>query len=75
MNEIKPDYYQNDGHDLFWHFKNGLLTKEEYVGALKFNIIKYTTRYASKNGLQDLQKAAEYLNELTNFEYGDNKND
>lgn len=72
-NPIKPSHYQDSsGHDLFWHFKNGLLTHDEYVGFLKGNVFKYTKRYQSKNGLEDLNKANEYLRELTEFEFGTN---
>lgn len=68
---IKPKHYKDEsGHDLFWHFKNGLLTHDEYVGFLKGNIFKYTKRYADKNGAEDLKKANEYQRELTEFEYG-----
>lgn len=66
---IKPEYYQNgDGRDLFWHFANGLLTKDEYRGFLKGNIYKYTKRYQEKNGIEDLKKAETYITELYTFE-------
>lgn len=70
-NPIKPDHYKDEnGHDLFWYFKQGLLTRVEYIGFLKGNIFKYTKRYADKNGAEDLKKANEYQRELTEFEYG-----
>lgn len=72
---IKPEHYKDEsGHDLFWHFRNGLLTYEEYVGFLKGNIFKYTKRYADKNGLEDLEKANEYQKELIDFEYNESEN-
>lgn len=35
--------------------------KEKYRGALEFNVLKYTMRYETKNGLDDLKKARVYL--------------
>lgn len=40
------------------------LTDEEYDGFLKGNVIKYMHRYKFKNGIEDLQKAKWYLEEL-----------
>ena len=43
------------------------LTHEEFVGALKFNIIKYQARARLKAGAQDYEKAAWYANYLAEF--------
>lgn len=40
------------------------LTKEEFEGFLKGNVLKYLHRYKYKNGLEDLKKASWYLDEL-----------
>ena len=40
------------------------MTDEEYRGYVKGKVIKYITRERSKNGLEDLKKAAWYLNRL-----------
>ena len=40
------------------------LTDEEYRGYIKGQVIKYITRESRKNGLEDLKKAAWYLNRL-----------
>ena len=40
------------------------MSKLEYEGFLKGNLIKYTWRYRKKGGLQDLQKANWYLDRL-----------
>ena len=37
---------------------------EEYRGYVKGQVIKYITRERHKNGLEDLKKAAWYLNRL-----------
>lgn len=42
-----------------------LLTKEEYIGALKFNILKYQLRLGKKGNVEsDLEKIKDYSNEL-----------
>lgn len=40
------------------------LTDEEYRGYIKGQVIKYITRERNKNGLEDLKKAAWYLDRL-----------
>ena len=40
------------------------LTYEEFCGFCKGNIMKYVTREAYKNGIEDLEKARWYLNRL-----------
>jgi len=40
------------------------MTDEEYRGYVKGQVIKYITRERHKNGLEDLKKAAWYLNRL-----------
>lgn len=66
-NPIKPSHYKNGEHDLLWHLKD-LLTIEEFRGAIKMNIIKYTMRYENKNGIEDLEKANQYIKILKEFE-------
>lgn len=43
------------------------LTREEFIGALKFNIIKYQARARLKAGAEDYAKAAWYANYLADF--------
>lgn len=43
------------------------LTREEFIGALKFNVIKYQARALKKSGAQDYEKAAWYANYLADF--------
>lgn len=40
------------------------LNPEEYRGYIKGQVMKYITREKYKNGLEDLKKAAWYLNRL-----------
>ena len=56
------------------HYNNGsivcidaiesMLTKEEFVGFLRGNILKYQWRYKQKNGAEDLKKAQWYFDKL-----------
>lgn len=48
--------------------REDLLSDEEFRGAMKFNIFKYGIRYPKKNGVKDLEKAREYVDELIDFE-------
>jgi hypothetical protein len=65
----KPTYYAgDDGKDLFDRFESGLMTRQETIGFYKGNIAKYVTRYAEKNGVEDLKKAQVYLGRLIEFE-------
>lgn len=63
-------YGLKSGKQLLQVFREDLLTDDEYRGALKFNIFKYTQRYKEKNGVKDLEKARVYLDELIDFEKG-----
>ena len=67
---IHPSHYVHGEHDLLYHLKD-ILTYEEYTGAIKFNIIKYVSRYKDKNGLEDLKKAQYYLGDLIKYERED----
>ena len=40
------------------------MTKEQFDGFCKGNVLKYVWRYESKNGLEDLEKAEWYLDKL-----------
>lgn len=56
------------------HYKNLKIQPIEFIMAnnLNFcqgNAIKYITRYKSKNGLEDLQKAKHYIDLLIKLEY------
>ncbi len=40
------------------------------IPSIEANIIKYVLRHRDKNGLEDLQKAAQYIEYLMENEYG-----
>lgn len=68
MDKIKPNYYQNEkGTDLIDQFATSW-NRSAFIGFMVGNIIKYVTRFEDKNGLEDLNKANEYLNRLISFE-------
>ena len=61
-NKQEPDYYVGDGLSPIGAFKQGLMSKEEYIGFLKGNIIKYVVRAGKKDDiLKDLEKAKHYI--------------
>lgn len=63
-------YALKSGKQLLDVLRDDLLTDEEYRGFLKGNIWKYSTRYAQKNGIADLEKAQVYQQLLVDFEKG-----
>ena len=63
MNVTKPCYYGKN-IDLLTCIEKGLLEKESLKEFCRVNILKYVIRYDKKNGLEDLEKAKEYLNKL-----------
>ena len=63
MNE--PDYYAGNGLSPLKAFEQGLISKEEYIGFCKGNVIKYTVRAGKKDdALMDIVKAMDYLMHL-----------
>jgi hypothetical protein len=51
-------------------YMRALLSKEEFRGYLRGNVIKYISRYTKKNMVEDLEKAKVYLNWLIDLEMG-----
>ena len=66
-------YTGKDGKDLIDRFEEGLMPVEQTRGFLKGNILKYVTRYESKDGTKDLLKAQAYLKRLIAFEKAEKK--
>lgn len=56
-----PDHYKQGGLEVIDIWKAKLDT-EELIGFFKGNVLKYVMRAEQKNGLEDYQKAAVYLN-------------
>ena len=58
----EPDYYSRNGLSPLSAFKQGLISREEYIGFIKGNIIKYIIRCDKKGqAVSDLKKASDYL--------------
>lgn len=55
---IKPSYYHKGKTDTIQ------FCIENDLDFLQGNVVKYVVRYKEKNGLEDLEKAKEYLNRL-----------
>ena len=47
-----------------WDAMESWMSKEEFSGFLRGNVIKYVSRYQDKGGLEDLKKANHYLSKL-----------
>jgi len=65
-NVNNPPHYKSTGNIECIEYISDFLTTEEYVGYLRGNIAKYLHRWRYKNGVEDLQKAAWYLDRLIN---------
>ena len=58
----EPRYYNHDGLSPIGAFHQGLISKDEYIGFIKGNIIKYVVRCDKKgDALSDINKAINYL--------------
>lgn len=65
MKNKEPYYYVKGGFSPIKAFKEGLLTREQYIGFIKGNIIKYVVRCGYKeDNEKDLEKAETYLGHL-----------
>lgn len=61
----EPDYYASNGLSPLEAFKKGLLSRDELIGFIKGNVIKYTIRAGHKdNASTDIVKAIDYLGHL-----------
>ena len=61
----EPEYYAGNGLSPLEAFKKGLLSREETIGFIKGNVIKYTVRAGHKESAsRDIVKAIDYLGHL-----------
>lgn len=74
MSTTKPDYYKDSKcKDLIAEMTERY-SKEAYIGFCRGNIEKYVRRFDGKNGIEDLEKAKEYIDRLIEgIEYFDKK--
>lgn len=66
--ELEERYTTGSGKQLYDVFENDLLEPDELRGFYKGNIYKYVKRYPKKNGLEDLEKARDYIDLLIKLE-------
>jgi hypothetical protein len=59
----RPQHYAFGGIEAIEGIEASM-SAEAYRGFCKGNVLKYVWRYESKNGLEDLEKAKWYLNQL-----------
>ena len=70
----EPDYYAGNGLSPLEAFKKGLLSREETIGFIKGNVIKYTVRAGKKdNASKDIVKAIDYLTHLKKLYESDDR--
>lgn len=67
MSITQPAHYHAGKIDVI-KFSEENFTKEELKGFYRMNVLKYVTRFDKKNGLEDLEKAAFYLDKLKAME-------
>ena len=65
-NAIQPNHYNQGEIDFIEAYKR-MKSFDKFSSAMEFNIIKYTLRWRNKNGVQDLDKAMEYLKRLKEY--------
>jgi hypothetical protein len=53
-----------------WAAMESWMTREEFAGFLRGNIIKYVARCRAKGGAEDLRKARHYLDKLISHSEG-----
>jgi hypothetical protein len=53
-----------------WAVMQAVLTRDEFLGFLKGNIIKYSMRAGRKDGSDDAGKAKHYMQKLREVGYG-----
>lgn len=67
----KPSHYHKNEIDVNGYLEKHFPTKGSYTVAEGFyiaNVLKYTSRYKNKNGLEDLKKARFYIDKLIELE-------
>ena len=72
MNDpVNHPVHYTSGKKEFLDVAKDMLSEEEFIGAIKFNIFKYIFRSEFKNGVEDLLKAEFYLKYLIKLKKGE----
>ena len=67
--QVSGSHYKDMGIQP-WTVMQAVLTKEEFIGYLKGNIIKYGMRQGKKDGSHDAGKALHYKHKLEEVQHG-----
>lgn len=54
-----------------WEVMEAVLTRQEFIGFLRGNVIKYSMRAGRKEGSDDAAKARHYMQKLNEVLHGD----
>lgn len=65
---MTPNHYIGAGGIQVKDVMKAFMSPERYAGFCQGNIIKYILRYKKKNGIIDLEKCHDYLDELIDTE-------
>lgn len=65
---MRPGHYMGAGGIQAMDVMKAFMPPERYAGFCQGNIIKYVLRYKRKNGVLDLEKCRDYLDELIETE-------
>jgi len=72
----KPSHYHKNEIDVNGYLEKHFPKEGSYTVAEGFyiaNVLKYTSRYKNKNGLEDLKKARFYIDKLIDLESKEEK--
>lgn len=64
--QVGGDHYHQIGIQP-WTVMESVLSRQEFIGYLKGNIIKYSMRAGRKEGTDDASKAFHYIQKLNEF--------
>ena len=64
---IEPTHYKRNGKDLIESWKERM-SEDQFRESMKTHIDKYVWRYNKKNGVEDLDKATEFIRRLKEWE-------
>lgn len=65
---MRPGHYIGNGGIQAMDVMKAFMSPERFAGFCQGNIIKYVLRYRNKNGVLDLEKCRDYLDELIDIE-------
>jgi len=68
---IIPDDINTPGHYANWPIEPITFIMRNDLPFAEGNVVKYTIRHSKKNGLEDLRKAAKYLDFIARNTYGE----